>query len=74
MRRETGGLLVLTGLVERSHELRAAVAGHPHALGLDSGVQVPAAAMLLEEGVEGSEQFGHEMGDRVARGGAQADT
>jgi hypothetical protein len=37
----------------------AAVAGHPHESGLDTGIEVPTAAMLLEEGVEGGQQLGH---------------
>ncbi len=39
----TGGLLVLTGLVERAHQLCTAVAGHPHEGGLDRGIEFPAA-------------------------------
>ncbi len=49
----------------RSHQLvRArhrglAATRHPDAATLHTGIQVPAAAVLLREGVEGSEQFGH---------------
>lgn len=54
----TAGLLVV-GLVERPHQLRAAIACHPHAVGINPGVEVPAAAMLLQEGGKGGEQLRH---------------
>jgi hypothetical protein len=38
--------------VERRNQLRAAVAGHPHEGGLDPGIQVPAAPVFLQEGIE----------------------
>jgi hypothetical protein len=41
------------------HDAGPAVAGHPHKGGLDPGVQVAAAAMLLEEGVEIGKQLWH---------------
>jgi hypothetical protein len=58
LRRGTRDLLVLTGLVERLHQLRTTVAAHPHEHGLDTGIQLAAAPMLLKEGVEGGEQVG----------------
>jgi hypothetical protein len=51
--------LSLGGLLERPNQVRTEVAGHPHEGGLDPGIQVPAVPMLLEEGVEGAQQFGH---------------
>jgi hypothetical protein len=44
-------------LAERrdAHQRRAARTRHPDAIVLDRGVEVAAAAMLLEEGVEVSE-------------------
>jgi hypothetical protein len=63
----TAGLFVSTGLVERPNQLRAAAAGHPHESGLDPGIQVAAAAMLLQERVQRGEQLGHGREDsRVA--------
>jgi len=49
------------------HDARPTVACDPHAIRLDGGVQVAAAAMLLEEGVEGGEERGHVRSSRVAR-------
>ena len=55
----TGGLLVLTGLVKHPHQLRAAAAGHPDTAIRQATIQLPAASMLLTEGVEGGEECGH---------------
>lgn len=57
------------------HDAGPAVAGHPHDGGLDTGVEVPATAMLLHEGVESGKQAGHgrdsstrrEAGEHVGR-------
>jgi hypothetical protein len=45
------------GSLDRVQDARAAVARHPDPLTLNPAVQLAAAAMLLHEGVEGSEQF-----------------
>jgi hypothetical protein len=41
------------------HDVRSAVAGHPDALTVNAAGQLAAAAVLLQEGVEGGEQIGH---------------
>jgi hypothetical protein len=46
----------IVGLVDSPGHARAAVARHPHDSPLDAGVQVAAAAVLGEEGVEIAEQ------------------
>jgi hypothetical protein len=45
-------------LAERrdAHQQGAARAGHPHAVALDGGVEIAAATVFLEEGVEVGEQ------------------
>lgn len=45
-------------------------ARHPHTLLFDPAVQLAAAAVLLKEGVEGGEQFGHGA-DGMPRGWAE---
>jgi hypothetical protein len=37
----------------------SATASHPDARGLHASLEIPAASMLLQEGVEGGEQGGH---------------
>jgi hypothetical protein len=45
--------------VEPVRDPGAAVARHPDPLALDATVQLPAPAVLLQEGVERGEQLGH---------------
>ena len=47
------------GALDPVHDVRSAFAGHSDAATLHAAVQITAAAALLEEGVEGSEQLGH---------------
>ncbi len=72
LRRGTGGLLVLTGFVEMPHQLRAALAGHPHAGRLDARVQIPATAVRLDESVEGGEQVRHDGESSIGPRGVRA--
>ncbi|MGH2603203.1 MAG: hypothetical protein ACRDJ9_27945, partial [Dehalococcoidia bacterium] len=51
-------LVVVTrgpGGLDRLHDVRAAVAGHPHALACNPAIKVSTAAVLLEESIEGAE-------------------
>jgi hypothetical protein len=43
----------------RTCEPRSTLAAHPHPFTLDAAVHLAAPAMLLQEGVEGSERLGH---------------
>jgi hypothetical protein len=40
----------------------SAVARHPDALSINTGLEIPAATVLLQEGVEGGEELRHLYG------------
>jgi hypothetical protein len=46
---------------DRTRDAGSAVARHPNALTIHAAVQLATAAVLLHEGVEGGEEFGHRV-------------